>query len=63
MWKNIDNNGFQAHIIRAIKFKTLKRKSTAKAVLFLLERCVPKAERDAHCVRDAGFTRDAHFGA
>ena len=48
-------------VTSSILVSSSKRKSTAKAVLFLLERCVPQAERDAHCVRDAGFARDAHL--
>ncbi len=38
-----------------------KQKSTARAVLFCLERCVPQAERDAHCVRDVAFGSDVRF--
>ena len=26
-----------------------------------MERCVPQAERDAHCVRDASYGRDVRF--
>ena len=38
-----------------------KQKSTARAVLFCLERCVPQAERDAHFVRDVSFGNDVRF--
>ena len=39
----------------------LKQKSTARAVLFCLERCVPQAERDVHFVRDVSFGSDVRF--
>ena len=38
-----------------------KTKSTSQEVLFVLERCVPQAERDAHCVRDVAFGSDVRF--
>ena len=38
-----------------------KQKSTARAVLFCLERCVPQAERDVHFVRDVSFGSDVRF--
>ena len=38
-----------------------KNKSTAIAVLLFLKRCVPHAERDAHCVRDVAFGSDVRF--
>ena len=38
-----------------------KQKSTALAVLFCLERCVPQAERDVHFVRDVSFGSDVRF--
>jgi len=30
-------------------------------VLFVLERCVPQAERDAHFARDVSFGNDVRF--
>ena len=39
----------------------LKTKSTSQEVLFVLERCVPQAERDAHFVRDVSFGSDVRF--
>ena len=38
-----------------------KQKSTARAVLFCLERCVPQAERDVHFGRDVAFGSDVRF--
>ena len=35
-----------------------KQKSTAPAVLFCLERCVPQSERDVHFVRDVSYRRE-----
>ena len=38
-----------------------KTKSTSYEVLFVLERCVPQAERDVHFVRDVSFGSDVRF--
>ncbi len=38
-----------------------KQKSTARAVFFCLERCVPQAERDVPFGRDVSFESDVRF--
>jgi len=63
--KNLENS-YNTRVFAIFKMASflstrLKQKSTAKAVLFCLERCVPQAERDAHDLRDVCFASDVRF--